>query len=193
MIDAYIQSMKDAIAYDDIETLKIRKSEYLSAYERFFSEKIREDYDFDELWDLICKKVLTRVYLILKNSAGQVTQANEGLRKHKIYIGGDLLQRGVTFSSLVTTYFSRWAKDSGNMDTNLQRARWFGYREKYIEICKIFTPCTISREFTNLAEIETDLWEQFNAIQAGEMLIEDILIRADNTKQKPTRKNSRLL
>lgn len=90
---------------------------------------------------------------------------------------------------MVTTYFSRWAKDSGNMDTNLQRARWFGYREKYIDICKLFTSSTISREFTNLSEIETDLWEQFNAIQAGEMSIDDILIRAENTKQKPTRKN----
>ena len=125
----------------------------------------------------------------MKNSAGQVTQANEALRKYKIYIGGDLLQRGVTFPSLVTTYFSRWAKDSGNMDTNLQRARWFGYREKWIDICKIFTSDNIAREFTNLSEIETDLWEQFYSIQNGEMQIDEILIRADNTKQKPTRKN----
>lgn len=189
LIDAYIQTMKDAIEYNDEATLETRKKEYLVAYAKFFSEEVRKIYDFDELWNVICKNVLTRVYLILKNSTGQVTQANEGLRRHKIYIGGDLLQRGVTFSSLVTTYFSRWAKDSGNMDTNLQRARWFGYREKYIDLCKIFTPCAISREFTNLAEIETDLWEQFNAIQSGEMSIDDILIRADNTKQKPTRKN----
>lgn len=189
MVDAYIQSMKDAIEYDDDLTLNTRKNEYLIAYSKFFSNEVRSRYDFDELWDLICKKILTRVYLILKNSIGQVTQANEGLRKHKIYIGGDLLQRGVTFSSLVTTYFTRWAKDNGNMDTNLQRARWFGYREKYIDLCKIFTSSTISREFTTLSEIETDLWEQFNEIQSGEMKIDDILIRADNTKQKPTRKN----
>lgn len=189
MIAAYIQSLKDAIEYDDEVTLETRKKEFLIAYKRLFLDEVREKYDFNELWDLICKKILMRVYLILKNSTGQVTQANEGLRKHKIYIGGDLLQRGVTFPSLVTTYFSRWAKDGGNMDTNLQRARWFGYRKKYIDLCKIFTPCTVSREFTNLAEIETDLWEQFNSIQNGEMLIDDILIRADNTKQKPTRRN----
>lgn len=189
MVDAYIQSMKDAIAYGDSSTLATYKSEFLSAYIKFFSEKVRICFDFDELWILICQKILTRVYLILKNSTGQVTQANEALRKHKIYIGGDLLQRGVTFPSLVTTYFTRWAKDSGNMDTNLQRARWFGYREKYIDICKIFTSSTISREFTTLSEIEADLWEQFNEIQSGEMQIDDILIRADNTKQKPTRRN----
>lgn len=75
------------------------------------------------------------------------------------------------------------------MDTNLQRARWFGYRSKYIDICKIFTTNVIAREFTNLSEVESDLWEQFNSIQNGEMKIDDILIRADNTTQRPTRRN----
>mgnify|MGYP005770309833 CR=1 FL=1 len=189
MVDAYIQSMRDAIEFEDEDTLNLRKQEFLNSYVNLFSEDVIKEYNFEELWELICKKILTRVYIILKNSTGQVTQANEGLRKHKIYIGGDLLQRGVTFSKLVTTYFTRWAKDSGNMDTNLQRARWFGYREKYIDLCKIFTSSTISREFTTLAEIDTDLWEQFVAIQNGEMEIDEILLRADNTKQKPTRRS----
>lgn len=122
MVDAYIQSFKDQIAFHDTEGLEITKTEYFLSYNKLFDNNVRNEYDFNDLWDIICTKIITRVYLILKNSAGQVTQANEGLRKHKIYIGGDLLQRGVTFPSLVTTYFSRWAKDSGNMDTNLQRA-----------------------------------------------------------------------
>lgn len=189
MVDSYVQTFKDQILYDDLESLEITKREYEKTYRQLFSPEIQVNYNFDNLWEIVCKKIITRVYLILKNSTGQITQANEGLRKYKIYIGGDLLQRGVTFPNLVTTYFSRWAKDSGNMDTNLQRARWFGYREKWIDICKIFTSATIAREFTNLSEIEADLWDQFYAIQSGEMQIDEILIRADNTKQKPTRKN----
>ena len=189
MVDVFVQSFKDQVEFKDTEGLEITKSEYALAYSVYFDTAIQQFYDFDSLWDIICGKIIRRVYLILKNSAGQVTQANENLRKYKIYIGGDLLQRGVTFPGLVTTYFSRWAKDSGNMDTNLQRARWFGYREKWIDLCKIFTSETIAREFTNLSEIETDLWEQFYSIQSGEMQIDEILIRADNTKQKPTRKN----
>lgn len=189
MVDAFIQAFKDQVEFKDIEGIEITKKEYIQAYVTFFDFAIQQMYDFEDLWNIICGKIIRRIYLILKNSAGQVTQANESLRKYKIYIGGDLLQRGVTFPGLVTTYFSRWAKDSGNMDTNLQRARWFGYREKWIDLCKIFTSETIAREFTNLSEIETDLWEQFYAIQSGEMQIDEILIRADDTKQRPTRKN----
>lgn len=129
MVDVFVQSFKDQVEFDDVEGLEITKSEYALAYSMYFDTAIQQTYDFAALWDIICNKIIRRVYLILKNSADQVTQANENLRKYKIYIGGDLLQRGVTFPGLVTTYFSRWAKDSGNMDTNLQRARWFGYRE----------------------------------------------------------------
>lgn len=189
MVSSYIQELKDHFEFDDEENINIVKKEYLDIYKSLFKSEIVNTYEFNDLWEIIENKIVKRIYIILKNSAGQVTQATESFRKHKIYIGGDLLQRGVTFPKLVTTYFSRWAKDSGNMDTNLQRARWFGYREKYIDVCKIFTSSEIAREFTNLSEIETDLWEQFNAIEEGNMQIEEILLKADNTKQKPTRKN----
>ena len=190
LVSTNIQILKDQIAYEDNEGLAVTKKNLETAYERFFDKDIRDQYSFESLWPTICSKVINRIYIILKNSTGQVTQANEGLRLHKIYIGGDLLQRGVTFPKLVTTYFLRWPRSNGgNMDTNLQRARWFGYRKKYIDICKIFTSSNIAREFTTLSEVEADLWEQFNAIQNGDMKIDDILIRADDTRQRPTRRN----
>ena len=74
------------------------------------------------------------------------------------------------------------------MDTNLQRARWFGYRSKYIDICKIFTTSEIAQEFTNLAEIEDDLWDQFADVENGVLAIDDILIQSEKTKQRPTSK-----
>ena len=75
------------------------------------------------------------------------------------------------------------------MDTTLQRARWFGYRSKYLDLCKIFTTSEIAKEFTVLAEVEDDLWEQFEDVEKGLLEIKDIIIQAENTKQKPTAKN----
>lgn len=188
-VDAYIQEFKDIIDNNDTTSLNMRFTELNKSYKKLFSQNIQQEYPFETLKSIIPSQIIKRIYIILKNSAGQITQSTEKFRKHKIYIGGDLLQRGVTFANLVTTYFSRWANDSGNMDTNLQRARWFGYRSNYIDLCKIFTTQNISREFTTLSEIDEDLWEQFYSIQSGEMAIDDILIHADNTKQRPTRKN----
>ncbi len=188
-VEDFVQQFKDDIKFDNAESLEIRKKEMAECYNWFFTDDVKNQYTLEALIPELYNKIVCRTYIILKNSAGKATQATEQFRKHKIYIGGDLLQRGVTFPHLVTTYFLRWAIDGGNMDTNLQRARWFGYRKDYIDLCKVFTTEMISREFTTLSEVESDLWEQFYAVQNGEMKIDDLLIHAENTRQRPTRRN----
>ncbi|MCI9468972.1 MAG: hypothetical protein HFG45_06690 [Oscillospiraceae bacterium] len=185
-IESYIKSMKASFVYEDEDMVR-----YLSVLEACFNKNvsgvIKSEFVFNDIKAEIAN-VVKKTKVILKNSVGKTTQGNENLKWHKIYIGGDLLQRGLTFSNLVTTYFTRWATNGGNMDTNLQRARWFGYRSKYIDLCKIFTTAEIAQEFTNLAEIEEDLWDQFADVENGTLSIDDILIQSENTKQNPTNK-----
>lgn len=185
-ISNYLKSMKDSFEYEDDDKITYL-AEFRKCYEKYVSDEIKNDITFDNIAKEIAT-VVKKTKIILKNGIGKATQGNEKLKWHKIYIGGDLLQRGLTFSNLITTYFTRWATNGGNMDTNLQRARWFGYRSKYIDLCKIFTTAEIAQEFTNLAEIEDDLWEQFADVENGELLIDDILIQSEKTRQNPTSK-----
>lgn len=182
-----IENYKDNIENEQEEEINILFSE-LENYFKTNYKNLIEPIEFSNLKKPI-KKIIMRIHLVLKNTDGEKTQGNETSQNYKIYIGGDLLQRGLTFKHLVTTYFLRWAKTGGNMDTNLQRARWFGYREKYIDLCRIFTLESIDEEFTNLAKMEEDLWNQFYQVQEGTKKIEDIWILAENTKQKPSRSN----
>ena len=186
-VDSYIKNMAESFKLDDEDVYYYYK-EFEDCYNDYVDPIIKERCSFDSIKSEI-KNVVSRTRLILKNSKGKQTQGNESLKLHKIYIGGDLLQRGLTFKNLIVTYFTRWASNGGQMDTNLQRARWFGYRKKYIQLCKIFTNSNVAQEFTNLAEIEDDLWEQFAEVEAGTLKIDDILIRSENTKQTPTSKN----
>ena len=186
-VESFLKTMRDAFEYDDEDDIRSYMHEFRKSYEEHFDEYIKGQVSFEELENEICT-VVKKAKVILKNGIGKTTQGNENLKWHKIYIGGDLLQRGLTFKNLITTYFTRWATGGGNMDTNLQRARWFGYRQKYIHLCKIFTTPDIAQEFTALAEIEDDLWDQFAEIENGTLKIDDILIQSDKTKQKPTNK-----
>lgn len=185
-IESYIKSMKDSFEYED-EDMESYLSDLEACFNKYVCDNIKKGISFNEIKGEAVT-VIKKTKVILKNSVGKTTQGNEKLKWHKIYIGGDLLQRGLTFSNLITTYFTRWATSGGNMDTNLQRARWFGYRSKYIDICKIFTTAEIAQEFTNLAEIEDDLWDQFADVENGILAIDDILIQSENTKQNPTSK-----
>lgn len=158
-------------------------------WEEFFEDSIKDKISFDDGFMESMKKIIHQTTVILQNGEGKHTQQNANFKRYRIWVGGDLLQRGLTFKYLLTTLFTRWAKNGGNMDTNLQRARWFGYREQYFSLCKIFTTNEIRGEFAALADIEEDLWAQFAAVESDKLPINDIYVKAENTRQKPTRRN----
>lgn len=174
---------------DDEDGFNYYLAKLEKSYQKFASETVKEQYPFDNNLLNELGIAIKKTGVILQNGPGKETKETERTKWHKIFIGGDLLQRGLTFSNLIVSYFTRFAKTGGNMDTNLQRARWFGYRSKYLDLCKIFTTVDIAKEFTVLAEVEDDLWEQFDDVENGVLEIKDIIIQADNTTQKPTAKN----
>ncbi len=184
----YIQSIKDNIKDNDPELefqLELIRNVYNDLY---FSREMIKKYSFDSIKDALVE-VIRNTHPILQDSKGAATQGNVKYKNHKIYIGGDLLQRGLTFKFLITTYFTRWPKNSGNMDTTIQRARWFGYRSKYLDFCKVFTTKQIQIEYSALTDSENDLWEQCYSIEKGELSIDDIVIDADSSTLNPTRPN----
>lgn len=172
---------------DDSYTTYLK--ELHTVYDKYVDDCLKDLFPFDSAVMSVLPKVLKRTGAILHNGPGKKNKTASTNYVHRIYIGADLLQRGLTFKNLITTYFVRWASSGGNMDTNLQRARWFGYREGYISLCKMFTTPEIAKEYSNLADIEDDLWEQFTDVEDGKRAIQDIIISSEETKQKPTSKN----
>lgn len=181
-----LEEIKQAFVNDD--SVEFYKKQLKKSYDKFLNDDVKTQYSFADILNKVSNTILS-TGAILQNGIGKHTKEKELTKLHKIYIGGDLLQRGLTFSNLIVSYFTRFAKSGGNMDTTLQRARWFGYRSKYLDLCKIFTTSEIAKEFTVLAEVEDDLWEQFEDVEKGLLEIKDIIIQAENTKQKPTAKN----
>lgn len=173
----------------DSDELNFYLSQFNTVYQKYFSDELKLKIQFDEKFIRELENVVHKTGVILQNANGKITKESEKTKLHKIFIGGDLLQRGLTFPNLLVSYFTRFAKNGGNMDTTLQRARWFGYRSKYLELCKIFTTDEIAKEFAVLAEIEDDLWEQFDDVEKGILKINDIIIQAEETRQKPTARN----
>lgn len=181
-----LEEIKQAFINDD--SVAFYQTQLKKSYDKYLNDCVKLQFSFVDIFKEISNTILS-TGVILQNGTGKHTKEKELTKLHKIYIGGDLLQRGLTFSNLIVSYFTRFAKSGGNMDTTLQRARWFGYRSKYLDLCKIFTTDEIAKEFTVLAEVEDDLWEQFEDVEKGLLDIENIIIQAENTKQKPTAKN----
>lgn len=64
-----------------------------------------------------------------------------------IIIGGDKLSRGVTFEGLTTSYFLRASR---MYDTLMQMGRWFGYRQGYEDVCRLYTSAELRQNFIDI-------------------------------------------
>ena len=79
-----------------------------------------------------------------------------------IAVGGLGLSRGLTLEGLSVSYFLR---NSIMYDTLLQMGRWFGYREGYKELCRIFmTPEAISW-YSHISSAVEELREEFREME----------------------------
>ena len=65
-----------------------------------------------------------------------------------IRIGGEKLSRGLTLPGLMTNYFIRTSKP---YDTLMQMGRWFGYRDNYRDLCRLFTTAKLFNWFGHVA------------------------------------------
>lgn len=71
-----------------------------------------------------------------------------------IAIGGDKLSRGLTLEGLSISYFLR---TSSMFDTLMQMGRWFGYRPRYADLCRVYTTPDLYSAFRQIALAIDDL------------------------------------
>ena len=82
-----------------------------------------------------------------------------------IAIGGDKLARGLTLEGLCTSYFLRAAR---MYDTLMQMGRWFGYRDGYLDVCRLYTSEEMVEWFGHIADAAEELRQEFdNMVAAG--------------------------
>lgn len=122
----------------------------------------------DLLWEDVkelLKKYITGVEVAIVNgtkAASLLDYENYPKGKTVIAIGGDKLARGLTLEGLTTSYFLR---SSQMFDTLAQMGRWFGYRDGYIDLCRIYATGDILRDFIQISMANHDLKEQFELLQ----------------------------
>lgn len=79
-----------------------------------------------------------------------------------IAIGGMVLSRGLTLEGLMISYYSR---NAGAYDTLLQMCRWFGYRPKYEDLCRVYLTQENIDRFDAVLDAVDDLRQQFEEME----------------------------
>lgn len=76
-----------------------------------------------------------------------------------VAVGGDKLSRGLTLEGLTVSYFLRCSR---MYDTLMQMGRWFGYKEKYLDVCRLFTTEELYAWFQHIAAATEELRIEFD-------------------------------
>ena len=110
--------------------------------------------------------------------------------RYKIYVGGNMLERGITLKNLAVTYIYRTAKINP-VDNTLQRARWFGYKKGYLDLCKVYMTHDMKEYFVDIANHENFLWNTVrDFLETGRPMQEmERVFRLDNNNLILTRKS----
>ena len=80
-----------------------------------------------------------------------------------IAVGGFSLSRGLTLEGLVVSYFLR---NSMMYDTLLQMGRWFGYRQGYKDLCRVWMPEEAQGWYTHITESIEELRDELGRMQS---------------------------
>ena len=139
----------------------------------------------DEIW-------LVEVWMVNSLPLGRDPIGTPFRLKNNILVGGNMLGRGVTIEGLAVTYITRRASNETNADTMEQRARWFGYKRDYLDVCRIFVTAQLRDDYTELLRHEDDFWEALRRNQRQRLSIREwprMLSLDMNMGLKPTRSN----
>lgn len=183
-VTEYVKKLNIAIEQlSDMPLIEFCKNRYCNAlynlymHDNFFKE-IRENgsSDLGPLdWQVIQKGLYAEskkiIVVVINSRNGQMSNVDPSGRKTRfnyddkksegarvIAIGGMVLSRGLTLEGLMTSYYTR---NPGAYDTLLQMCRWFGYRPKYEDLCRIYLTQESIDQFDAVLSATEDLKMQF--------------------------------
>jgi hypothetical protein len=152
---------------------------------KFYSENDKVP-PFSEIKPLVADAINdSQLYLIISETDAAKEVDWDSSSSH-ILIGADMLNRGFTVENLAVTYMPRYTKSKSNADTIQQRCRFFGYKQKYLNSCRVYLPNDSIAEYVEYVKHEE---EMRNWLKTSDSLVnvQQQLILSE--KLSPTRKN----
>jgi len=160
IVSFYIETLARAVRYNHrLPTVEALKNEWMMALKNTYD---CEFSDLSEKWPEI-QKVLSsavdaiKVYVINSKSDESLDYKkaednDESLTA--IAIGGLSLSRGLTLEGLMVSYMYRNTK---MYDTLMQMGRWFGYRDKYEDVCRVYLSKESQGWYEHISEATEEL------------------------------------
>lgn len=191
LVNEYLKNIQSACKlYCKLSTDKALQDTYIMRLKETF-ETIYSNVDFT--WKEVQAQLYSSCGSIMVQTINQRNGQNlnyddypHGLRL--IAVGGMSLSRGLTLEGLVISYFYR---NSRMYDTLMQMGRWFGYRGKYADLCRIWMSDDSIEWYRYISQATDELREEVKRFEDSGLTPKDfgLRVRSDLTALIVTARN----
>jgi|TARA_B110000090_G_scaffold208702_1_gene263129 hypothetical protein len=149
--------------YAELRVLWDGDEEHYNSFKQI-NVAIDDDQCPSHQWNQIRENILFVAQSIkvrrINGTAGDVLDydRNKSQGLNVIAIGGDKLSRGLTLDGLIVSYFTR---PSRMYDTLMQMGRWFGYRDGFVDVCRLYAPPSLISWFQHITDATIELGQEF--------------------------------
>ncbi len=172
LIDEYLREVRQAvISYYRLDTPESLKNTVLARLKNVFDQEFAStERSWREIQPFL-KDAISPISVVEVNSSPSAapldySQQNYPNGRNVIAVGGMNLSRGLTLEGLTVSYFLR---NSIMYDTLMQMGRWFGYRDGYAELCRIYMTSETASWYGHISDASEELRDEFRRMQAAGM------------------------
>jgi hypothetical protein len=180
LVNEEISTIKNRLKYGDGQSSDNLWNQLKELWESNFTpislEMEEENLGEVHNWDDVRTEVIPSIEKLqvkeLNGRAGDIleykTYSDAGI--NVIAIGGDKLSRGLTLEGLTVSYYLRASR---MYDTLMQMGRWFGFRDGYVDLCRIYTTDELISWYRHIALASVELRREFDyMVENGEKPID---------------------
>ena len=175
-VSYYLETMARGIRYSHaLPEAQALKNEHMADLRKTYDEEFS---NVEESWAEIQKASANAIdsiktYLINSKSGEALDYKHyeeNGESLTVIAVGGLSLSRGLTLEGLMVSYMYRNTK---MYDTLMQMGRWFGYRDAFEDLCRVWLPDESQGWYSHIAEATEELRQQIKQMQRDRLTPRD--------------------
>jgi len=186
LVDEYRNQLAIELALADRNSIDAMSVHFQANLEQAYGD-IQKTFSsvipsFEEVLSEAARAIASTEVIEINSKTGAGVSPNPS-RRHTLYIGGTKIGRGVTIKNLLVTYYGRDALYP-QIDTVLQHARMYGYRQAELPAIRIYLPQNLGIRFYDIHRTDDIMREK---CRLSHEAIPVIPLMARNIR--PTRRN----
>lgn len=156
--DALVNIQNSVRIYGNQGSAGLNDNEMNSLHAVWKKEYRDAGYSWSVVQDNLIKSILPAKVVEVNSRSNDLDYTISGnVGQTVIAVGGFSLSRGLTLEGLSVTWFLR---NTMMYDTLMQMGRWFGYRDGYEDLCRIWMPSSSIEWYSFIADAAEELHEE---------------------------------